>query len=301
MSNMRKFMFDTNFEPPVPPGLAPKESLPPEPPPGDDAEENVADEPETELPPIPSYSEEELEAARQEASESGWEAGNKAAVDEAQRALTDSLAKISGQLAALHQSSAASAEQHLCDTANLASVLVRRLFPKLNERHGLAEIDALIGDCLEQLREEPRLVLRVGNSLLEPVRESVETLLQRTGFEGKLVYLGDDTMGASDVRLEWADGGAERNCERQWEEIDALIARALQSNATTLQISGDTPGSSAPSPTEASVEPQGTGETEATEILVDANPGAEDPEIAAIGSAPGGPAIEEAPLAGDLS
>ena len=129
----------------------------------------------------------------------------------------------------------------------------------------------------------------------------MEALLPRTGFEGKLVYLGDDTMGASDVRLEWADGGAERNCERQWEEIDALIARALQSNTTAPEKSGNSPGAASPSLAEASAEPQETKETEETETSIDAGLGAKDPDIAAISAAPGGPAIEKAPLAGDLS
>ena len=120
--------------------------------------------------------------------------------------------------------------------------LVRKLFPKLNEHFGLAEIEALIGDCLERLREEPRLVLRVDSNLLEPVREKVEALLPSTGFEGKLVYLGDDKMAASDVRLEWADGGAERDSQRQWEEIDAVIARALQSNAPSPEQGSASPG-----------------------------------------------------------
>jgi len=298
MTSMKKFMFDTSFEPPVPPGPAPRDSLPAGPPPGDGPEEAVADEPEIELPPLPSYSEEELEAARQEASKSGWEAGKKAAMDEAERALTDSLAGISSQLAELQQSTMASTELHLCDTANLATVLVRRLFPKLNEHYGLAEIDSLIGDCLEHLRDEPRLVLRVSNGLLEPVRKKMENLLPRTGFEGKLVYLGDDTMGTSDVRLEWADGGAERNCARQWEEIDALIARAMRGNAVAPDESVGSPGATAPSPAEASAESQ---EIEEIEAPIGASPDAEDPGATAIGAAPDGPAIEKAPLAGGLS
>lgn len=298
MTSMKKFMFDTSFESPMPPDLASSKSLPPGPAPGAEPQEAVADEPEIELPPLPSYSEEELEAARQEASQAGWEAGRKAALNEAEQAQAESLAAISGQLAALQQSSMASAEQHLCDTANLATVLVRKLFPKLNEHFGLTEIEALIGSCLGSLREEPRLVLRVGSHLLEPVREKVEALLPNTGFEGKLVYLGDDTMGASDVRLEWADGGAERDCERQWEEIDALIARALQSSAPAPEPSSDHSGTPEAAPAGVS---GGNGQTEKTGTPVDVGPGTAIPETTETGTAAAEPVVEESSLSGDLS
>ena len=263
--------------------------------PGWHSAEQPPDEPEIEVPPLPSYSDEDLEPARQEASQAGWEAGRKAALDEAEQAMADSLGAISGQLAALQQSSVASVEQHLCDTANLANVLVRKLFPKLNEHFGLAEIEALIGDCLEQLREEPRLVLRVNSRLLEPVREKVEALLPSTGFEGKLVYLGDDNMGASDARLEWADGGAERDSARQWEEIDTLIARALQSEFPPPEQGSKSPGSATASSTGA------LDETQATETPADFNPDAIVPDAASTDTAAAAPATEEAFLSGDLS
>ena len=51
--------------------------------------------------------------------------------------------------------------------------------------------------------------------------------LSSAGFRGKVVLLADDGLGASDCRLEWADGGAERKLERIWNEVEELVRRAL--------------------------------------------------------------------------
>jgi flagellar assembly protein FliH len=47
------------------------------------------------------------------------------------------------------------------------------------------------------------------------------------GFDGKLVLLGDDEMALTDCRVDWPDGGTERNLDRLWRDIDDAIARTL--------------------------------------------------------------------------
>ena len=42
-----------------------------------------------------------------------------------------------------------------------------------------------------------------------------------------MVLLSDDGLGISDCRIEWADGGAERNVERIWKDVEELVSRAL--------------------------------------------------------------------------
>ncbi len=43
-------------------------------------------------------------------------------------------------------------------------------------------------------------------------------------YEGKVVILGDADLGPSDCRIEWADGGIERDVRALWEEIDHVLA-----------------------------------------------------------------------------
>jgi flagellar assembly protein FliH len=59
------------------------------------------------------------------------------------------------------------------------------------------------------------------------MRERLNAIAQSHGFAGKFVLLVDESLGPADGRLEWADGGAERNLARIARELDAALARAL--------------------------------------------------------------------------
>ena len=218
MATIQKFLFETSFE--TPGGFEPLAESEPA--------LEVAVEAEPEAPPPPSYSEADLEQARGEARQAGWDEGYQTAAREAETELNQTLSAFAAQLEPLREQIVAAEAQRYCDSVNLACVLLRKLFPHLTARHGQDEIEALVGDCLEHLREEPRLVLRVADAVLDQVRTRIESLAAGSGFEGKIVFLGAADMDAGDVRLEWADGGAERDSSRQWQEIDEKIAHALE-------------------------------------------------------------------------
>src|SRR3546814_8811652 len=73
----------------------------------------------------------------------------------------------------------------------------------------------------------------------------------RSGFEGKLVFLADERLKTGDLRVEWADGGVERNQMALWQEIDAVIARVLAPTAGDGKQppqSADPQGTASPTP-----------------------------------------------------
>ena len=59
------------------------------------------------------------------------------------------------------------------------------------------------------------------------MRRRLDAIAQGHGFAGKFVLLVDESIGPADGRLEWADGGAERNTAHIARAIDAALARAL--------------------------------------------------------------------------
>ena len=84
----------------------------------------------------------------------------------------------------------------------------------------------------------------------------IESLAAGSGFEGKIVFLGAADMDAGDVRLEWADGGAERDSSRQWQEIDVRIAHALEAGTEAPPATATAPTDS---PNQREAERQGLG------------------------------------------
>lgn len=190
---------------------------------------------------VPKYSAEDLERARAEGFESGRQAGEQEARSNLEQDVAAALDGIERQVPALFQALAETEERRARDSVAAAITVVRKFFPRLARQHGLAEVEALVADCLERLREEPRIVVRVADPLLDPVRERVGQLAERAGFEGKIVFLAEDGFGPGDVRVEWADGGAERDSRHLWHEIDEVIARIMGPHPPAAEPSPSAP------------------------------------------------------------
>ncbi len=224
MGQHEKFLFETSFD---------KEQ-------SERAKAAAAAKAAAEQPPAPTFSEEELEAARQTAFAEGKAAG----LAEAEGAQTERLATAVEGLpplfAQLGEALAADADALRCETLEAALTVVRKLFPQLARDHGLEEIRAVVDACLERLRDEPRMVIRCADADLDALRACIERSTAQSGFEGKLVFLADERLLAGDLRVEWADGGAERDQAGLWKDIDTVIARALKPIAKGEGHKGET-------------------------------------------------------------
>lgn len=210
MGAPHKFLFDQSFDQPDPPRAgAPRKAPPP--------------------PPEPTFSKAELEAERQ----AGVEAGRAAALAEAAQsteaktaaALTN-LAAGAAEMLAARQSCIDEAQRQACEAMRM---LLHKVAPALSRKAPLLELEALITDCLREAFDEPRIVLRVADAMFEAVQQRLGALADGIGYAGKVVLLADETLGPGDARVEWADGGAERDQRRLMRDIDGALARALDS------------------------------------------------------------------------
>ncbi len=195
--------------------------------------ERRAREPEPEVepdPPAPTYSQEELAAAQDAARMDGWNAGFAAGEEQtrnhAEEALTAATTRVAAGLETLLARTGEAESRRDREALTTAVRLVEKLFPALAAREGLNEIEALLSEALHRLHEEPRVVVRVADALLDPLRHRMDAIGAKAGYPGKTILLTDDTMPEGDVRVEWADGGAERDTERLWREVGEMLARA---------------------------------------------------------------------------
>ena len=240
MTVVRKFLFDNDF------GAAARRS------PGKAGQKTPGAARSAEAPgsspsgrAMASYSEAEVqaavEAARQQGEEAGQAKGRADANSRHDRQISQTLASLSGALGAIakgHQQSADTTAQAI----ELGLAIARKLHPALATANGLAEIEATLAECLEALKKEPRLVAYVSPSLLDPMRERLEPMTQRAGFEGRVVLIGDATMNGTDCRIEWADGGVERDTAQTWREIETALDRCLEVRAAQESAAGDEDG-----------------------------------------------------------
>jgi len=230
MGHFEKFLFDTSF----------------------DAEQSAkakaaaAAQAAAEEPPAPTFSEEELETARRAAFVEGQAAGFAEAEASHAKRLALAVETLPPLFAQLAQDIAAEADKRRRETLDAALTVVRKLFPQLARSHGLEEAHAVIEQCLERLRDEPRVVIRCADEDLDALRERVEQSAAKGGYEGKLVFLADERLAPGDLRIEWADGGAERDQAALWKEIDAVIARTLTPVGAGKPAQGKTAAGSKP-------------------------------------------------------
>ena len=201
MNAPQKFLFETSFEPDDQPGDP------------------------LERPAKPKYFDEDLERVRAEGHAAGEEAGRRDTLQSIEQSVAQALDAIAERLPALAQSLSDLEARQTRHAVDLSAALVRKMFPNMARTHGLGEIDAVVSEAMARLRDEPRMVIRVSDALLDPVKARVGDLAKAAGFEGRIVFLAQDGMADDDVRIEWADGGAERDTERTWQDIDALIRR----------------------------------------------------------------------------
>jgi flagellar assembly protein FliH len=185
--------------------------------------------------PDAEFTHADLERARAEALAEGSETGRNAALAEIAQATAQALAAIAAALPPLLNELPDIASASRREALSALDQIAHKLLPALIERGALQEILAVVGASLDRLRQEPRIVIRVKDSLLDPLQHHLAELRARAGFEGKLIALADDRLAIGDVHVEWADGGVERDIGRIWRDIDNAITGAINAISVPTQ------------------------------------------------------------------
>jgi flagellar biosynthesis/type III secretory pathway protein FliH len=214
----RKFMFDRSFDVETTPKPAPKVK--------EAAPEKV--EPEV---VVPTFSEEELNAARGKAFAEGKEEGRMEATASTEREVLVALNGIGDRLKDLTAAQEKANASVMENAIAVAVSIARKVFPALNERHGFAEIERMVTTAIGRILEEPKVVIYVNGKLTDPIRERLAPIAAKTGFKGEISVEGLDDIIVGDARVEWMGGGAKRDLDALWREIDAIIERNLAVDA----------------------------------------------------------------------
>ena len=243
MATVQKFLFDTSFDEPdtmfarkamagpvmdsardAPPVAEPDEGKPYA---GLDRRRRVTDNTPTPEPPPDLYTAAQLDATREE----GFLKGHTAALEEerastaratakALKGIADALDHLDAEQRAFHAELEKSATR-------LALAMVRRMLPAAAETSAVPEIERLMATTLPNVLDQPRLIVRVHGSLAEAIRKTVGPLQDDHAFEGRITVRPDNDLPVGDCRLEWGDGGIERDTVRLWSDIEAAVARHL--------------------------------------------------------------------------
>lgn len=197
-------------------------------------------------PPPPTFSEEELEQARKTAYAQGLQEGKQKALEGINEAARRALEHIGAQMTQLLETETHRLESQQSQAVQLGIAIIRKLMPGLAADHGLSEVEHAIRNVLVNHMEEQRLVIRAPSALMDALKNRIDALGENMGYAGKLILLADDGLGPSDCRVEWADGGAERDMDALYERIERAARRALSGVAEMENEAADTQQDKAP-------------------------------------------------------
>ena len=195
----RKFMFDVNdFD-------------------EKDAPE-VPDEPQP--PPPPTFSEAELERARRDSLAKGREEAAAEAEASRERRVADLLQTISREFSTLFAAEDLRNAQYEAESVRLTLATLQRLFPAMNQKYGLSEIQRVIQEVLESQREQATIKIEVEPDYVETIRDHVKRVLKQANISGNCEVTGNQALGPGDCRMSWENGGALRESTAVAEDIE---------------------------------------------------------------------------------
>jgi len=217
MASKAKFLFDMPFD-----GSRPK------------VERNYAPK----APPA-KFSSEEIDAAKASAYAEGEEAGRQAAYGEHQRNLEQALQHIAHQLSAIAAGEQRAQVAARTEATELAVAIARKLAGRLIEMQPMDQVEALVLRCMDDMRDEPRLVIRANEAVVQQLDAKIDQLVSQSGFGGKVALIPDETMAPTDCRINWADGSAERRQTALEQEVDQAVERYLAGLQAQLAEPGE--------------------------------------------------------------
>lgn len=216
MAPYRKYMFDMDFGRPAQPKV---EAAPP-------ADESAVEDVEP-PPPPPSFTEEELVFARDAAFEEGRQAGMGEALEQSERMIATALTALSDQMQTVFQRQEEANDANARNAARVALAVLKKVLPATCEAYAFDEVTRVVEEVVVHILDEPRIIVKVAEPLVDAVHERLQAVCAAYGFEGRVVVQADVRLTPGDCRVEWTDGGAERDQARLMREVEATVERAL--------------------------------------------------------------------------
>ncbi len=204
----------------------------------------------------PTYSKAELTQARADGLTEGHATGLAEGRTETERLAAQAIGRMSERLSEIADSVRTHRDSVTHDATAVASAIVQKIAPDLIRRGALDSIEAAISGCLPNLVEEPRIVIRVCDDVLDAIQARIEPMVDASGFSGDVVVIADPALEASDCTVEWADGGIRLDPSRVWREIERILHTHLE-----IPDAGAALPDPAVNPTETAPEPQAANDT----------------------------------------
>ncbi len=215
----RPFSFDVSFDAPF---LAEHQ-----------AEEATVEEAE------PTFSLNDLEEAREGGFADGRQAALEASTDSIEERIAGAIEAIAAKLAHVDVCEASANGKTQALSIDLLRRITQKLLPVAAEKYGLEEIEQVLKECLPLITGDAKLSLRINDKVAPEVERRLNDIIQINALLVKVNIIPDVNLGPSDCIVNWGDGGAERDYDSIWVEIDTILTRAQETTQTSRKEIAD--------------------------------------------------------------
>ncbi len=169
----------------------------------------------------PSFTADELEAAKRTASTEAVQAARAEWEQAALHDRTQSLAAIASALADAQHEASVLADTVADGAARAILSMVAGLLPDFCARHGGTEVRILLRHLLPTLRQQPRIAVRVNAAIVDGIRGDLALLDEELAA---CVVLTAAALLPGDARVTWTDGCLVRNQAAMCAAVSAALA-----------------------------------------------------------------------------
>ena len=170
------------------------------------------------------YTDSQIKEIQDAAYAEGVIAGESAALLKIEKQAEETLSILSSQYSSLISSVSDQVAFLRTQSAGLALIIAQKLASALIAEKPTAEIEKLFLSCLDNLNAEPRIVLRVDETLIEILKEKIERMAIKAGYPGRVILIGEPDTHPAQCKIEWSDGGVSYRSSEQLAHIDQVIA-----------------------------------------------------------------------------
>ena len=175
----------------------------------------------------PTFSEEDLNVAKQIALKQGIQEGKAEVMNGIEREITSSLDTISLKLESLMQVHKKWTEAMNKDTLRLAHAIMKKLAPQLTRNGELNEVERTIAHAFEFINDQPKVLIQVSQHLKNPLQEKIDLITSRAHFDGQVILIVNNELVGDDCRIKWDSGEMERSMSTTWDQIDKIVDRVI--------------------------------------------------------------------------
>lgn len=175
------------------------------------------------IPIIQGYTEEEVTQKTAEAEARGYQRGQEEAQSAQEQKEALLVKEIASKLSELYEERRELEEKIKEDFCRMSEVLLKKFIPLIQKSMAEQLINKFISDNFHKFVKEPKLSFYFNPEMITKVQEIIGKMAHKTDFEGKITLHKDETLAPEDCRIEWENGGVERNSQKMREQAEAIM------------------------------------------------------------------------------